>query len=82
MPDASLTRLRWRCRRGMRELDRILEGFLDCGFDRLSAEEKARFEEFLEYPDPDLHAYLLGKAEPSDVKLAALLERIRETLSL
>jgi len=76
--DPFFARLRWRCRRGMRELDRILEGFLDAGYGALSAAERRRFAEILEFPDPDLHAYLVGRAEPADPELARLLQSIRE----
>lgn len=75
-----LSKLRWRCRRGMRELDRILEGFVDDGFGTLNEDEKRRFAEFLELPDPDLHAYLVGRAVPADSELAHLLKQIRATL--
>lgn len=78
--DQELSKLRWRCRRGMRELDRILERFVDNDYANLSAAEKLKFTEFLEFPDPDLHAYLLGKAEPMDSELARLLKHIRESL--
>ena len=74
-----LARLRWRCRRGMRELDRILERFLEREYGGLSAAEQRRFADFLELPDPDLHAYLIGRAEPADAELASLLHRIRKT---
>jgi antitoxin CptB len=73
-------KLRWRCRRGMRELDRILEGFVDSGYEALSPAEKLQFADFLEFPDPDLHAYLVGRAEPMDSELARLLTRIRASL--
>lgn len=75
--DPFFSRLRWRCRRGMRELDRILEAFLERSWGELDAAEKARFAEFLELPDPDLHAYLVGRAEPADPELARLLRTIR-----
>ena len=74
-------RLRWRCRRGMRELDQTLQGFFDSCFEALSDSQKQRFAEFLELPDPDLYAYLLGKAEPADVELARLTRIIRDSLS-
>ena len=80
--DPELARLRWRCRRGMRELDRILEGFLEAGYRELPAAEKQRFAEILEYPDPDLHAYLVGRAEPSDPAVARLLHSIRAALRI
>ena len=70
-------RLRWRCRRGMRELDRILEQFLAGGFAALAADEKRQFAEILELPDPELHAYLTGRAEAADPALARIFHAIR-----
>jgi succinate dehydrogenase flavin-adding protein (antitoxin of CptAB toxin-antitoxin module) len=61
----------------MRELDRILEAFLEQGYGQLSEVERQCFAEILEFPDPDLQAYLLGQAEPSDPALARLLHAIR-----
>jgi antitoxin CptB len=82
-PDpVSVGQLRWRCRRGMRELDAILQGFVERGLAGLDAREKRRFAEILEFPDPDLHAYLVGKASPSDPDLARLVECIRASVSV
>jgi antitoxin CptB len=75
--DTFSARLRWRCRRGMRELDRLLTDFLAAGYPGLSESEKQRFADLLELPDPELHAYLLGRREPEDAELAGLLETIR-----
>jgi succinate dehydrogenase flavin-adding protein (antitoxin of CptAB toxin-antitoxin module) len=61
----------------MRELDRLLTEFLAAGYPGLSEREKRRFAELLELPDPELHAYLLGRREPEDSELAGLLESIR-----
>ena len=66
----------------MRELDRILEGFVSASYAGLSTAERARFAEILEFPDPDLHAYLLGKADPVDAELARFIRTIRERTSL
>ena len=65
----------------MRELDRILEAFLVDGYPELDSEQKQAFARILEYPDPDLHAYLLGHAEPSDSELAMLFRRIHAAVS-
>lgn len=70
-------RLRWRCRRGMRELDALLTNFLQSSYDSLVDDDKARFAALLELPDPDLHAYLVGRNETSDARLEQLLKRIR-----
>ena len=78
--NSEISKLRWRCRRGMRELDRILESFVENEYASLDTAEKRLFAEFLEFSDPDLHAYLLGKAEPMDIRIARLLKRIRQSL--
>ena len=72
-------RLRWRCRRGMRELDRVLEEFLARSFAALSDTDKLRFAAILDLPDPDLYGYLAGRMEPEDEGSAALIARIRAT---
>lgn len=72
-------RLRWRCRRGMRELDVVLAGFLANGFGRLSEGEIVLFEAVLDLQDPQLHAYLCGREHPADPALARLIERIRDS---
>jgi antitoxin CptB len=75
--DARIAKLKWRCRRGMRELDALLLKFVEQAADSLSAAEMERFERILELPDPVLHAYLLGRSAPPDAATDALLERIR-----
>jgi len=72
-----LAKLKWRCRRGMRELDAVLEGFVDANATTLTPNEIACFEAILDLPDPTLHAYLLGRSVPPDPATAALVEHIR-----
>jgi len=78
--DARLARLRWRSRRGMRELDALLLAFIDAHGARLGDAEIACFEAILELPDPTLHAYLLGRSAPADASTTELIERIRASL--
>lgn len=75
--DARLAKLRWRSRRGMRELDAVLQGFVEASAATLTATEIACFESILDLPDPTLHAYLMGRSVPADPATAALIERIR-----
>lgn len=70
-------RLRWRCRRGMLELDLLLGEFVERGLHALSDEMKRDFEALLEYPDPVLFDWLMGRAAPTDRGLAHVVERIR-----
>ena len=56
-----LRRLRWRCRRGLLELDLWLQRFADAGLVDLSDEECGAFEALLEEADADLLAWLDGR---------------------
>jgi len=76
---AELARLRWRCRRGMHELDGVLESFARNALPTLDADDFALFERILDLPDPELVAYLLGRSAPADPDIARLLERIRSS---
>jgi antitoxin CptB len=70
-------RLLWRCRRGMKELDVLLERYAQSGQIPASAAARAVFARLLDTPDPQLAAYLLGPDLPSDPALAALVQQIR-----
>ena len=71
-------RLLWRCRRGMKELDVILERFARQGLTRASAAERQAFEHLLGLPDPLLAGYFLGEERPADPELRLLADRIRD----
>jgi antitoxin CptB len=64
----------------MRELDAVLQAFLQQSFVALSDEDKSRFALILDLPDPELYAYLAGRAAPKDGNIAALIRRIRTSL--
>jgi succinate dehydrogenase flavin-adding protein (antitoxin of CptAB toxin-antitoxin module) len=61
----------------MRELDAVLQSFVEASAATLTATEIVCFEAILELPDPTLHAYLMGRSAPADPATAALVERIR-----
>jgi antitoxin CptB len=73
------SRLKWQCRRGMLELDLMLEAFVDKGFPRLSDTERQSFETLLGYPDQLLFDYLLGNGKPTDGEMMRVIERIRQS---
>ena len=70
-------RLKWRCRRGLLELDLILQEFLERRFERLDAGEKALFDELLDSPDPDLLDWVLGRSEPADPRYRGVVRLLR-----
>ena len=71
-----LSRLRWRCRRGMRELDMLLIAYLEGAFVSAPAEEQAAFERLLSLQDPDIHALLTGRLHSEDAQLRHVLQRL------
>lgn len=68
--------LRWRCRRGMRELDLLLSRWLDRRWEGAGADRRAAFLRILEEPDPQLADWLLHGRRPDDQPIATLLDDI------
>jgi antitoxin CptB len=77
LPAQELGRVLWHCRRGMKELDLLLERFGRRSFARASLPERRAFEALLELPDPVLAGYLLGGVTPPDPASADLVRQIR-----
>ena len=73
-----LGRLRWRCRRGMRELDVLLRRYVDERYANASSEQQEAFRALLDAPDPLIHAYCLGLESPPTPILATLIRLITE----
>jgi antitoxin CptB len=51
---SELARIRWRCRRGLMELEIVLERFLIAHYANLDEEGRANFDELLAYSDAEL----------------------------
>jgi antitoxin CptB len=73
-------RLRWRCRRGTKELDLLLAAYLDRRYPNASPRERAAFERLTEWPDPDIFAALVGRGASSDSDTDAVLSFLRSVL--
>jgi len=74
---AEYNRLTWQCRRGMRELDELLNAFLATHFAALDAQGRRDFATLLEYPDAVLLELLMGRMAAADRDLAGLVRNIR-----
>jgi antitoxin CptB len=70
---------RWQCRRGMLELDLLLNNFVDKNASALSSQQKQVFELLLTYPDQTLLGLLLGSAASSDPAISAIVQQIQAT---
>jgi succinate dehydrogenase flavin-adding protein (antitoxin of CptAB toxin-antitoxin module) len=74
---SELDRVKWHCRRGLLELDIVLEKFNHRHLERLAPDELKRYEELLEYPDNDLLDLVMGRAELREDRYAGLLAMLR-----
>ena len=74
---SELSRLRWLCRRGMKELDVVLSTYLDGYYEAASDDEQRQFRMLLEMPDPDIYRLLLGRGQADDTETRRLVEFLR-----
>lgn len=74
-------KLRWRCRRGMLELDLLLMKFFDNHFDELNDAQVTLFEQLLTQPDPDIYNWLIGQTQPDLEELNNIVQLIRTYFS-
>lgn len=72
-----MNRIRWRCRRGMLELDLLLQRFSRQHLERLDAGELGVFEELLELTDTDLCDVVMERATPAERRFQPVVEMLR-----
>jgi len=75
--DAEIKRLRWRCRRGMRELDQLLTRWLDREWTAASDSRREVFLRLLDSEDDRLWRWFLGHETAPDAALDSLIQYIR-----
>ena len=74
------SRILWRCRRGTKEMDLLLQQFVAEHYDNLAPADQSSFSCLLDQADPDIMDWIMGKAEPptADIKrLTAIIRTIR-----
>jgi antitoxin CptB len=74
-------RLRFRSRRGLLELELLLQAFVAARLDDLPAAQLAELEALFEEDDADVHDWLLARSAPPPA-LRAIVELMRAELSL
>lgn len=72
------TRLRWQCRRGMLELDLMLETFVEKRYADLPIKTKHAFHQLLKCQDQFLLDYLMGQDVPTDKDVADVAQQVRD----
>ncbi len=74
---SQVSRLKWQCRRGMRELDVLLEAYLEGPYRQATAERQAAFRALLEFSNRELLSCLLGEPGAVNPALESVVAEIR-----
>ncbi len=72
-----LERVRWRCRRGLLELDIVLGRFIEQRYAGLDEAQQLAFDALLDMPDTTLWDMITGKAAPQEDDQRAVLELLK-----
>jgi antitoxin CptB len=76
-PMRELERARWRCRRGLLELDIVLQRFMDEHYARLGETELRQFEMLLDLSDNDLWEMIALRKETENRSLQPVLHLLQ-----
>lgn len=75
--EARLKRLRWRCRRGTKELDALYGWWLAERWSQADADARQAFDELLDVQDPDLWDWTVGRGQAPRADWQAIIDAIR-----
>jgi len=59
-------KLKWRCRRGVKEFDVLFGRFVETEYPNLTDEQKGYFHALLDEQDPVIMDWLFGRSEPEN----------------
>lgn len=78
---SELSRLRWLCRRGMKELDLLLQGYLENSYPDASGADQLAFKSILQLPDPELNDLILARTQSADEAVNRVIKNLRNSFS-
>jgi antitoxin CptB len=70
----SRNRLQWKCRRGLLELDLVLQGYLEAHFEDQDANA---LNELLDLPDNDLWDIVSGRSDRFEERFGGIVAQLR-----
>ena len=73
-----IKRLRWRCRRGMRELDQLMLRYLDARWPIADDAERKLFLQLLDCEDDKLWRWFMGLERPEEESIDAIVRLISD----
>ena len=80
MAEINRFKLEWACRRGMRELDKMIMPFYQNHFESLTEAQQQTFAEMLTYPDPELFRWVMHQLPAPTQEITDLIELMRSTI--
>ncbi len=75
---SEFSELKWRCRRGIKELDVALCFYMGTYYKGANKEDITTFKQLLDLEDPILYGMLLGDIKPENNKQQELLVELRK----
>ncbi|MEM1153721.1 MAG: succinate dehydrogenase assembly factor 2 [Pseudomonadota bacterium] len=76
--EEEINRARWASRRGMLELDLVLEPFVSARYGALSERDRLRYQQLMLCEDQQLYAWILRREQPEDSELQAIVKQVLE----
>jgi len=76
-PENELSKLRWHCRRGVKELDVVLTKYLENHYPNADSTSKNAFKRLLQIEDPELLSLVMGYHQSDDPEQNAVLDKMR-----
>ena len=80
MAEINRFKLEWACRRGMRELDKMIMPFYQNHFNSLTEAEQQAFAEMLTYPDPELFHWVMHQLPAPTQAITDVIELMRSKI--
>ena len=74
--ETEINRMRWASRRGMLELDLVLEPFVAARYAELDEQDRQRFQRLMSCEDQDLFVWFMQRQKPEDRELQAIVDKV------
>ena len=79
---SEISQLRWRCRRGAKELDIVMNRYLEQMYEDAEPNQQAAFKELLMVEDPTVFDLLLERIDAQNDEQQTLLVTLRSIMAL
>lgn len=73
----NIKKLRWKCRRGMKEMDILFEHYLNDHYENVDAEHQSAFETLCDTQDPVVADYLFERSKPDNAAVNDIINIMR-----